>query len=149
MPHQTHCQFLQASSVSLNLDRLPISQSCHEDQLTQSYFYPTSSTHLKRSVVTNFQHFTKTLTCIFSVKRNLVFLSRSLSLRTQSIFAKILHWQRGKPFPSKANSTNTSVSRIKVIKIVCQSIPVFPFSLYLLQSVTETFWIIHFTEIFQ
>ncbi len=54
------------------------------------------------------------------LKRNFFsFCPGSFSLRTQSIFAKILHWQRGKPYsPSKATSINIRVNRIKGIRIV-------------------------------
>ena len=102
-------------------------------QITQQSYFSTQlyQLTLNRSVFTIFfQHFTKTLTCIFLAKRNLVFFRDHSRLGLSLFLLRIYIGKEGSLHHPRLILLTPSVNRIKGITIVRQSIPhSFPYSL--------------------
>jgi hypothetical protein len=120
-------------------------------QITQQSYFSTQlyQLTLNRSVLLFFfQHFTKTLTCIFLAKRNLVFFRDHSRLGLSLFLLRIYIGKEGSLHHPRLILLTPSVNRIKGITIVRQSIPhSFPYTFC--KELRKTFWIILFTVIFQ
>lgn len=142
MPH------LESSSVQQQTDPLSVLFT-KADNPTVLFFNATLPTHPKPvSFYYFFQHFTKTLTCIFLAKRNLVFFRDHSRLGLSLFLLRIYIGKEGSLHHPRLILLTPSVNRIKGITIVRQSIPhSFPYTFC--KELRKTFWIILFTVIFQ
>lgn len=145
-PTLNHHQFTRR-----NTSRQTPYQSYLLRQITQQSYFSTQlyQLTLNRSVLLFFfQHFTKTLTCIFLAKRNLVFFRDHSRLGLSLFLLRIYIGKEGSLHHPRLILLTPSVNRIKGITIVRQSIPhSFPYTFC--KELRKTFWIILFTVIFQ
>jgi len=143
------CPAMNHHQFSLALDRFHISLLVDRFNPTVLFFNATLPTHPKPvSFTIFFQHFTKTLTCIFLAKRNLVFFRDHSRLGLSLFLLRIYIGKEGSLHHPRLILLTPSVNRIKGITIVRQSIPhSFPYTFC--KELRKTFWIILFTVIFQ